>query len=185
MSQVLRLWFQVLWTSGCHLARGVKSLVFGNTTLAEAYGRHYGRIAITRLRAFDTSRPPITANRAPVEPVPCSSDSHHSRAAPPRRPSPPTPRARAPPGRAVPPPPPCELATFRSRRHLRRANRRAERERPRCQQRSCCWPNIASIDRLPTTRAIVQPPTVALPLPLPLPLTPTGPKIFSTHPRRP
>jgi len=26
MSQVSRLWFQVLWTSGCHLARGVKSL---------------------------------------------------------------------------------------------------------------------------------------------------------------
>ena len=117
-----RHWYDVELEHSRSAMTGVfKSLIpTTNATLAQAYGRHYGRIAITRLRAFDTSRPPITANHAPVEPVPCFSDSHHSRAAPPRRPSPPTPRARAP--SAVPPPPPCELATFRSRRHLRRVS---------------------------------------------------------------
>ena len=57
-------------------------------------------------------------------------------------------------------PQPCE-APFRSRRRTRREGRRAERERPRHQRRSCCWP-----------RSLTRPATQ------PLPLTPAGLQIF-------
>ena len=50
-----------------------------NAALALAYGRHYGHVAITRLRALDTSRPPLTANRTPCQPAPCFSGSRHLR----------------------------------------------------------------------------------------------------------
>ena len=61
---------------------------------------------------------------------------------------------------------------------MRRESRRTLGELPESRQRSCCWPSIASI-RLPPTRAIVQPPTVALPL------TPAGLNFFSSHPPPP
>ena len=56
-----------------------------NAALTLAYGRHYGHVAITRLRDLDTSRPPLTANRTPCQPVPCLPGSHHLRHRPERR----------------------------------------------------------------------------------------------------
>ena len=61
---------------------------------------------------------------------------------------------------------------------MRRESRRTLGELPESRQRSCCWPSIAS-SRLPPTRAIVHPPTVALPL------TPAGLNFFSSHPPPP
>ena len=173
-----------------------------NPALVLAYGHHFRRATVARLSALDTSRPLLTADRTPYQPVPCFVSHRHLQYRPeprerrdnsshecahtlaviprgtrrlrdawnllglrdwagwlikapllfdyratfthqanrPRRPREPTPR-------------PCEPIPFRTRRHLRRANRRAEREQAKCQRHSCCWPR-------PPVRPAIQPPSL-------------------------
>ena len=158
-----------------------------NAELVHAYGRHYVHIFLDRLNALDTSRPPLTPYRAPCQPVPCFSGSRHLQQRPERRNKkcggtrqatssghecrptlvvvPRTNQPQRPRKLALQP---CEPAPFRSRRRMRRENRRTLGERPERRRRSCCWPSAAPT-RLPPTRAIVLEA---------LPLTPAGLQIF-------
>jgi len=56
-----------------------------NAALVHAYGRHYVHVSLDRLGALDTSRPPLTSNRAPCQPVPCFSSSRYLRYRPEKR----------------------------------------------------------------------------------------------------
>ena len=80
-----RHWFNVeLEHSRSAMTGALDSMIpTTNAALVLAYGRHYGRIAIARLSALDTSRPPIAAN--PSLQIFSHSPSTVDRPPPPRR----------------------------------------------------------------------------------------------------